>query len=238
MEMDGTRVLTDPLLRNRLAHLIRQAPPLEPGSVGAPDVILISHLHLDHLDLPSLHRLGKDRHLIVPSGARAFFQRRGFSWIDEVKPGDSVVVDSLRITATPASHSGFRPPIGPTGVPLGFLVAGSRTMYFAGDTDIFPQMADLAGTVDVALLPIWGWGRVLGPGHLDPLRAAEALRLIRPSLAIPIHWGTFAARGVRRRDPSFLVDPPIRFAEHAALLAPQVRVKILQPGDCMTIPAR
>jgi L-ascorbate metabolism protein UlaG (beta-lactamase superfamily) len=236
MEMDGTRVLTDPLLRNRLAHLIRQAPPLEPESVGAPDVILISHLHLDHLDLPSLRRLGKDRRLIVPSGSGAFFQRRGFYRIHEMKPGDAVAVNSLKITATPANHSGFRPPIGPAGVPLGFLIAGSRTAYFAGDTDIFPDMADLAGTVDVALLPIWGWGRVLGPGHLDPLRAAEALRLIRPSLAIPIHWGTFAARGVRRRDPSFLVDPPIRFAEHAALLAPQVRVKILQPGDCTTIP--
>jgi hypothetical protein len=59
--------------------------------------------------------------------------------------------------------------------------------------------------------------------------------LLQPSLAIPIHWGTFAARGVRSRDRSFLTDPPLQFAEYAALLAPQVRVKILQPGDCVTV---
>jgi L-ascorbate metabolism protein UlaG (beta-lactamase superfamily) len=151
-------------------------------------------------------------------------------------PGESADIASLRITATPADHSGFRPPLGPTGVPLGFVIAGSRRVYFAGDTDIFPRMADIAGGLDVALIPVWGWGRALGPGHLDPQRAARALTLLQPSLAIPIHWGTFAARGIRKRDPSFLVEPPRRFAEYAALLAPQVTVKILQPGDRTAIP--
>jgi L-ascorbate metabolism protein UlaG (beta-lactamase superfamily) len=108
-------------------------------------------------------------------------------------------------------------------------------VYFAGDTDLFPEMAELAGKIDVALLPVWGWGRALGPGHLNPRRAAEALTLLRPSLAIPIHWGTFAAPRVRKRDPSFLVDPPHQFAEYAALLAPQVTVKILQPGKYTTM---
>jgi L-ascorbate metabolism protein UlaG (beta-lactamase superfamily) len=235
IEMDGTRVLTDPLLRDRVAHLHRHAPPPEPESFAAPHVILISHLHLDHLDLPSLRRLGKDRHLIVPAGAGPFLQRGGFQWVEEVKPEASVNLGSLRITATRAEHSGFRPPLGPAGLALGFLIAGSRRVYFAGDTDLFAEMAELAGRTDVALLPVWGWSRVLGPGHLDPWRAAEALTLLKPSLAIPIHWGTFAARGIRKRDPTFLVDPPHQFAEYAALLAPQVTVKILQPGDCTTI---
>jgi L-ascorbate metabolism protein UlaG (beta-lactamase superfamily) len=235
IEVDDTRVLTDPLLRDRLAHLYRHAPPPKPEWLVALDAILISHLHLDHLDLPSLVRMGRDRHLIVPFGAGSLLRRRGFSRVDELQPAQSVAVGSLRITATPANHSGFRPPVGPTVVPLGFVVAGSRRVYFAGDTDLFAEMADLAGKIDVALLPVWGWGRTLGPGHLDPERAAEALSLLQPSLAIPIHWGTFAARGIRTRDPSFLVEPPRQFAEYAALLAPQVVVKILYPGDCTTI---
>ena len=195
----------------------------------------MSHLHLDHLDVPSLVRLGKRTRLVVPAGAAPLLRRRGFTRIDEVRPGDSVTAGSVRITATPARHSGFRPPIGPTCPPLGFVLAGSRRVYFAGDTDLFPEMSEVARDLDLALLPVWGWGRVLGPGHLDPERAAEALRILQPALAIPIHWGTFAARGVRRRDPSFLVDPPRQFAERAALLAPNVVVRVLQPGECTSI---
>lgn len=235
IELDDTRVLTDPVLRDRLAHLRRQVSPPKPEVFTTADVILISHLHLDHLDLSSIRLLGRDRHLIVPFGAGAFLRRHGFRWIEEVKPAESVTVGSLRITATRAEHSGFRPPIGPSAAALGFHIAGSRRVYFAGDTDLFAGMAELAGTIDVALLPVWGWGRVLGPGHLDPRRAAEALTLLQPSLAIPIHWGTFAAQRVRKHDPSFLVDPPHQFAEYAALLAPQVTVSILRPGDCTSI---
>ncbi|HZU14280.1 MAG TPA: MBL fold metallo-hydrolase [Chloroflexota bacterium] len=235
IDMDGTRVLTDPLLRDRLAHLYRHAPPPAPEVVTSLDAVLTSHLHLDHLDLFSLRRLGTDCRLIVPDGAGPFLRRRGFTRVEEVRPGDSLTAGSLQIRVTPAEHSGFRPPIGPTGVALGFVIAGRHRVYFAGDTDLFPQMADLAGKVDVALLPVWGWGRALGPGHLDPKRAAEALTRLKPSLAIPIHWGTFAARGVRKRDPAFLVDPPLQFARYAALLAPEVTVKILQPGDSTPI---
>ena len=65
-----------------------------------------------------------------------------------------------------------------------------RRVYFAGDTDIFDGMADLA-PVDVALLPIWGWGPTMGPGHMDPARAAQAAALLQARLAIPIHWGTY-----------------------------------------------
>src|SRR5690348_10190864 len=98
IEMDGTRVLTDPLLRDRLAHLYRHAASPNAELFTALDGILISHLHLDHLDLPSLLHLGKDRLLIVPCGAGPLLRRRGFSWVEEVKPGDSVIVGSLRIT--------------------------------------------------------------------------------------------------------------------------------------------
>ena len=104
-------------------------------------------------------------------------------------------------------------------------------MYFAGDTDLFPGMADIAPGLDVALLPIWGWGPTLGAGHLDPLRAAEALVMLRPRLAIPIHWGTYAPavmlRAFRR---SFLARPPHDFVRAARRLAPDVQVRVLAPG--------
>jgi L-ascorbate metabolism protein UlaG (beta-lactamase superfamily) len=103
-------------------------------------------------------------------------------------------------------------------------------VYFAGDTDLFPGMAKLRKRVDVALLPVWGWGRGVGPGHLDPDRAARAAAIISPEIAIPIHWGTFAISRPARRpaDPGW---PPRRFATLVGELAPAVQVRVLEPGE-------
>jgi L-ascorbate metabolism protein UlaG (beta-lactamase superfamily) len=90
-------------------------------------------------------------------------------------------------------------------------------------------MRDLA-PMDVALLPVGGWGPRLGPGHLDPDRAAEALRLLRPRVAIPIHWGTYLRLGLSR-DARTLHEPAERFGRRAAVLAPEVDVRVLAPGE-------
>ena len=68
------------------------------------------------------------------------------------------------------------------------------------------------GAVDLALLPVWGWGTYANEGHLDPERAARALQLIRPRVAVPIHWGTLFPAGLRRLRPSYLTEPPLEFA--------------------------
>jgi L-ascorbate metabolism protein UlaG (beta-lactamase superfamily) len=87
--------------------------------------------------------------------------------------------------------------------------------------------------VDVALLPVWGWGSSLGPGHMDPEQAASATVLLRPTVAVPIHWGTLAPPGLRRRVPPD--EPARRFRARCAVLAPATRVKVLQPGDSLPL---
>jgi L-ascorbate metabolism protein UlaG (beta-lactamase superfamily) len=134
----------------------------------------------------------------------------------------------VTIQATPADHKSGRILLR-SGTSLGFLISGSRRIYFAGDTDLFDGMSTLSGSLDLALLPVAGWGSKVGAGHLDPLRAAQALRLLKPRLAVPIHWGTFSP--VSR---STSVDPPEAFRKHAAELAPEVEVKILDPGTALT----
>jgi L-ascorbate metabolism protein UlaG (beta-lactamase superfamily) len=106
----------------------------------------------------------------------------------------------------------------------------AREVYFAGDTALYPEMADLAPSLDVALVPVAGWGPKLGPGHMGPLEAAEAIALMGPKLAIPVHWGTLLPIGLGRRHRSRLPEPPRAFAEHVARLAPGVEVRILEPG--------
>jgi len=106
------------------------------------------------------------------------------------------------------------------------VIAGTQSIYFAGDTDLFDEMATL-GPIDLALLPVAGWGLRLPPGHLDPQRAAEALLRIQPRVAIPIHWGTYAPW----RAPAFDDTPARTFAELAATKAPGVEVRVLRPGE-------
>ena len=199
------------------------------------DMVLISHLHWDHLDVPSLRALGMDTPIIVPAGAGSWLSGIGFTGVREMAVGDDLAVGDIVIEAVPAFHSAFRPPAGPTADPLGYMVRGSRSIYFAGDTDLFDGMAALARPgeeIDVALLPVWGWGPVLGRGrHLDPERAAEALRLIRPRAAVPIHWGTYWPHAMGRVLPARLVEPPAAFAEYAAELAPDVRTLPTAVGD-------
>ena len=233
IDLDGVRLVTDPVLAGRLAHLRRVAGPATPP--GDVDTVLVSHLHLDHLHLPSLRRLAAVR-VVAPRGAGRYL-RRAAAEVSELDEGDEVAVGAVRIGAVHADHDGRRTPGRRAAPALGYVVRGTRSVYFAGDTGLFPAMADLAdGPLDVALLPVWGWGPALGPGHLNPETAAQALALLRPRQAVPIHWGTYAPAWTRRAPPAaFLTDPPREFARHADRYAPGVEVVLLPPGGSMPL---
>ena len=235
IEMDGVRILTDPVLRQRVMHLRHRQVPLIAADYEHLDAVLVSHLHFDHLDLPSLRLLGQSTRLIVPHGAGNLL--RNFHAVEEIRAGETTQVGSITIEATYADHDAerHRLPFGPSAESLGFILHGSCTIYFAGDTDIFPEMADLSDALNVALLPIWGWGPTLGNGHLDPRRAAEALALLQPDLAVPIHWGSLHPLGMGWLNPRFLTTPPYEFVRHAAELAPHVKTEILPPGQTLSI---
>jgi len=193
--------------------------------------VLISHPHWDHLDPSSLRLLTGNPRLIVPSGAAAFLHKQGIRQVEEIKPVEQTIIRDVVVEATLASHSGRRPPFGPATDCIGFLIQGSYRIYFAGDTDLFPEMRDLGNDLDVAVLPVWGWGPALGTGHMDPLRAARSLAHLRPRVAIPIHWGTYCPIGIGWMQLGFLSRPPGDFARYAAAQAPSVGVCILEPGQ-------
>lgn len=230
IESGGVSLLTDPVLRDRIGPLIRIAPP---GGVATPqsvDCVLLSHLHADHADLPSLHRVVPPAQLIVPHPAARWLRRHHFRDPRELRAGEEVTVGGIPVVATPAIHARRRHPGGPAADPIGYLVGAPRGVYFAGDTDLFEGMAELRGQVAVALLPVWGWGPRLGPGHLDPERAARAAATIAPEIVIPIHWGTFVSRIPRGRmeDPA---RPAKDFVRLTRRYAPGVETRLLAPGE-------
>jgi L-ascorbate metabolism protein UlaG (beta-lactamase superfamily) len=151
----------------------------------------------------------------------------------ELAAGERCAVGPIGVEAVSAHHDGRRHPLGRRMPALGFLLEGPVRIYFAGDTDLFDGMAALAGRVDVALLPVWGWGARLPPGHLDPSSAARATALIRPNVAVPIHWGTMRSIGSPRATSSSA--PAIAFADAVAGLGLRTDVRVLMPGEALDL---
>lgn len=235
IEDSDVRVLTDPLFARRLAHLRRRRGAVPPPEARRADLALVSHLHADHLHLPSLATLAPGTRLLVPRGAlRAVpgLRRLRQLRIDEVSPGDQTMIGDLVVRAVPARHDGRRLPVGPHRSPaLGYVVEGEARTYFAGDTGLFDDMAKEVGPVDVALLPVGGWGPYLGEGHLDAGRAAQALARLSPRSAVPVHYGTYWPIGMDAVRPHEFHTPGDEFARIAAQLAPSVSVHRLAHGE-------
>ena len=92
VDLAGVRLLTDPLLRNRVTHL-RRAAKVDPGALRGVDAVLISHLHYDHLDMPSLQRLGRELPVVAPKGAGALIKRKaGVTNVTEMRVGEEIQI--------------------------------------------------------------------------------------------------------------------------------------------------
>jgi len=236
IDMDGTRILTDPVLRYQFQALRRHAPDLDLSILPSLDAVVVSHFHLDHLNPASLWLIPPETPFLVPEGGRDVLRRYHLHHVVEMAAGQSVTIGALNVRATHAEHDGRRYPWGAPAGAVGFLVTGSRQVYFAGDTSLFQGMRTISGHIDVALLPVWGWGRMT-EDHLNPRDAARALTMLRPRAAVPIHWGSLLPQGVHHLKPEFLTGPPEEFAQHAARLAPNVKVHVIPPGASLSLPS-
>lgn len=211
LEVDGTRVLTDPVWGRRASPVDWAgprrfyAPPISLAELPVPQVVAISHDHYDHLDAGTLRRLkGWDTRFVVPLGVGA----RLVGWgvpaerITELDWWESVRVGDLEVVLTPARHASGRG-LRDKDRTLwgGFAFRGPRhRVYFSGDTGLFPGLADIGerlGPFDLAMIEAGAYHPAWPDWHLGPEQAVQAHGMVRGRVLLPIHWGLFnlAAHG-------------------------------------------
>jgi L-ascorbate metabolism protein UlaG (beta-lactamase superfamily) len=236
IDIAGTRLVTDPLL-GRHAGLLRRRGARPPRTAWErPDAVLLSHLHHDHAELASLRRIPGEVPVITAPDNASWLRRRGLhgvspgadGWID-VGDGHAVSVALCR-----ADHGSRPMPHRPNAANGHLIRSSDAAIWVAGDTSLFPAMAelrhDVARRIDLAIVPVSGWGPRLSPGHLGPVEAAEACALVGARFAVPVHWGTLHAPGVRNLPRGWMDRPAREFVAAVSRVAPQCTPVVLRHG--------
>ncbi len=240
LDLDGVRLITDPLLRDRVGPLVRRGQVPAAESWAGVHAVLISHLHHDHAHLRSLRMLPEVPVLSAADNAR-WLRRRGVAGAVAMEPGvDVVVADRVRVRLTRAVH-GHRPMPHRPGAANGHLVqSATHTVWVAGDTELYPEMADIPALaeapIDLALIPVGGWAPRLSGGHLGAEEAAWACALVGARWAVPVHWGTFHLPGASHSPPGWMTNPGPAFVGAVRRRAPGCQPVVLEPGEAWELP--
>ncbi|MCA9549179.1 MAG: MBL fold metallo-hydrolase [Myxococcales bacterium] len=211
IQTGGLNILTDPVWSEVVGPL-SWAGPERAVAPGIPfedlppiDVVLISHNHYDHLDLPTLIRLSErdGPRFFVPLGDEALLRAAGIDQVVELDWWQRVDLDEeTELIFTPARHASGRSPFDKNRSLWGghLIKRGAHTIYFAGDTgfsDHFAEIRRRFGPIDLAFLPIGAYlpRETTRAFHLDPGEAVEAHQILEARHSIAIHFGTFQLTG-------------------------------------------
>lgn len=240
LQIDGRKVLIDPVFSKRLILLRRQRRPgVRVDNLPPIDVVLLTHAHMDHLDLASLRRViratrgltGRAPAVVVPRGVEDLVERLGFSHVHRLEWWEEITVQGLKVTMTPCKHWGarmFRDMHRGYG---GYVVeAGGQSVYHSGDTAYFDGFREIGRRLkpEVALLPIGAYfPDSYRSVHTSPEEAVRGFIELGAEQMVPMHYGTFRLG----REP---MDEPLkRLATEAARLDIKGRVKVLEEGETM-----
>jgi N-acyl-phosphatidylethanolamine-hydrolysing phospholipase D len=216
----GVSLLIDPVFSDYCAPFPiprlkrKQAPPCLLTELPVIDAVLLTHSHYDHLDLPTLRKLGWETRLLVADGHAAWLRKKGFKNVAEVRWHESIDLGgNLRVTATPAQHFTARSfHDRDLAHWCGWLLEGAgRTLWHAGDSGYCEAFQDIGaryGPIDFGMIPIGAYQprHIMHPMHMNPDEAVVAFIETRCRRAVGMHWGTF------RLTDEALGEPPLLLA--------------------------
>ena len=240
IDIDGVRILSDPLLGRHNRPLRRRGPAPAPEQWKGTDAVLISHLHHDHAELASLRLLPHHTPVLTAPSNATFLRRRGVAGAVGLD-GDwhRLAETAVEIRLTRADH-GHRPmPHRPNAANGHLIRTPELRIWVAGDTSLFDELAEIpeqaGGPIDLAIVPIGGWGARLSGGHLDGDRGAQACALVGARNAMPYHFGTLYVPGTRGHPRGWMDAPATAFEAALPRHAPDCRGVVLKPGESLEI---
>jgi L-ascorbate metabolism protein UlaG (beta-lactamase superfamily) len=241
MRLGGKLIATDPVWSERLTVIKRKCRvgiPLE--DLPPLDLVTVSHNHYDHLDAPTIARIGAGPLYVTPLGNGRWLEKAGATNIVELDWWQSHRVDGVEVTLVPARHWSMRAPWNRNdGLWGGFVYRTSEGVaYHSGDTALFDGFTEIGqrlGPIDWAMLPIGAYEPrwFMQPQHMNPEDAAEAFARLGARTLCAMHWGTFKLTD----EP--LDEPPALFREGAAAqgLADGV-AHVAAVGETIALPGR
>lgn len=220
----GVSLLVDPVFSDFCAPLpipaLRRkvAPPCAITDLPAIDLILLTHGHYDHLDLPTLRKLGRDSRIIIAQGHAEWLRNKGFNNVSELAWHDSTeIAPGVRVTATPAQHFTARSLLDRNrGHWCGWLIDGAGCkLWHAGDSGYCAAFAEIGaryGPIDFGMIPIGAYlpRRIMRAMHMNPAEAVRAFIETRCRLAAAMHWGTFQLTDEPLGEPPILLAKALR----------------------------
>jgi L-ascorbate metabolism protein UlaG (beta-lactamase superfamily) len=192
-------IATDPIWSNRIFALPRVSPPgVRFEDMPPIDIVTISHAHFDHLDIPTLKRIGPNATYVVPLGVKPILEAAGLETVIELDWWQKHAEGELELTFVPSRHWSMRAPWTRNDTLWGGWVIRSRegAAYHAGDSalfDGFREIGSRAGPIDWAILPIGAYEPrwFMEPQHISPEEAGAAFEMLGARNLIAMHWGTF-----------------------------------------------
>ena len=233
IQFGGLTVLTDPWFSQKTFYYPGEPVAFQPETLPHLDAVVISHEHYDHCDLDAFRRYpDKDVPLVVAGPVVRMARKAGFGNVRALEPWQSTQVGDLTISAAPGRHGVHE---------VTYVISGGgRSVYFAGDTLLVPELLTLTdryGPLDLALLPVNGL-RIRMAGNkqvvMNAEEAAELTAALRPTLVVPQHYAFTAGRVGDRLILKSDKDPR-HFVEAARRLAPDVPVKVIGTGEPLTV---
>lgn len=233
--MGGMNILADPNFSRHIFFLLRRRSkvPMEIRDLPRLDLILFSHGHYDHLDMPTLRKLPRDTPVIAPPGLGTVLKCARRNRVITLRRWERYRAENVIVTAVPVKHFSGRPPLFPAAQYQGYVIdGGAVTVFFAGDTGLFDGMAEIGDKwdIDIALLPIGAYDPPsFRRHHMSPEDAIEAGRMLRAKAIVPIHWDAFKLS----LEP---FDEPIpRLRQAAEQAGSSDRIRILEPGQSVAV---